>query len=256
MTELFMSEWERIWARRKTMVSFVIVILLSAMSTFLLQRGGIGFVTADLEVPLHALNFPVFLLKELGFVLSFVLLPMFFVDSFNGEYSSGAYRLVLVRPQSRKRLLLAKWSSMAAVIGIFLTIVFLFSQIAGWILYSAPSSVSFYPGEPSYSIVGAFGYSLLYYLIFFLIYLALLGLTSFISSIMPNAILAFFSIIAVILATLYAPESLHYFLMNGQTTFQVLNGTGLYPFFGSLLTIILLSYGLVYGIWERKDWIK
>lgn len=250
-----MSEWERIWARRKTMVSLGIFILLLGMSTFLLHRGGIGFYTAQLDTQLHALNFPVFLIKELGFILSFVMLPMFFIDSFNGEYSSGAYRLILIRPQARKHLLFAKWGSMAAITAIFLTVAYIFGHIAGWLLYSAPSTVTFYPDGPSYSILGAFGYSLLYYLIFFLIYLALLGIASLISSIMPNAILAFFSTIATILATLYAPNTLQFFVMNSEITFQVLNGMDQIPFFGSLFGIIIVTYSLVYGVWARKGWM-
>ncbi|SDW81111.1 ABC-2 family transporter protein [Marininema mesophilum] len=254
MKELFLSEWERIWARKKTIVSLIIYVALLGLFATWLHRGGIGFYTPKLETSLNALNFPTFLLKETGFILALIMLPMFFVDSFNGEYSSGAYRLILIRPHSRGKLLLAKWLSMAAVVAIFLSIAFIFSHILGQILYSAPNSITFYPDGDSYSAAGAFGYSLLYYLTFFAIYLALLGIASLISSFLPNTILSFFLILATLLATFYTPDSYHYFILNGEAAFRVLNGTDTTTFISSVLGIIVGTFILVYTYWKRRNW--
>ncbi|SFT00632.1 ABC transporter permease [Marininema halotolerans] len=254
MKELFLSEWERIWARRKTLVSLVLFISLLGLFSTWLHRGAIGFYTPELETSLNALNFPTFLLKEIGFILSLIMLPMFFVDSFNGEYSSGAYRLILIRPHSRGKLLLAKWLSMASVVGIFLGIAFIFSQLLGRILYSAPESITFYPGGHSYTGVGAIGYSLLFYLTFFVIYLALLGIASLVSSFLPNTILSFFSILVVLLGTFYTPDAYHYFILNGEAAFRVLNGADTTPFITSVFGVIVGTFLLVYALWQRRNW--
>lgn len=256
MYEIIWSEWERIWARKKTRVSLMMYVVLLVAFTFWLYRGGTGFYTPELETTLNALNFSVFLLKEMGFLLTFIILPMLFVDSFNGEYTSGAFRLVLIRPQPRVRLLGAKWAAMAAVVSLFLLVTFLFGQMAGWLSLPAVSQVSFYPEGEAYSFWGALGYDLLFYLTFFFIYLAYLGIASLISTILPNAILSFFLILGTLVGTLYAPDQLLIFVVTGEETFKVLNGINTFPFLVLLFSILVITYSLVYGVWNRKSWVR
>ncbi len=255
MYELILSEWERIFARKKTIVSLLIYIVLLGLLAFGLHRGGIGFYTPEMYTQLNSLNFPVFLLKEVGFLLSFIILPMLFVDSFNGEYRSGAFRMVLIRPQPIMKLLLAKWVAMVSVVLVLLTITFLLGQIIGWLFFPTATNVSFYPDGESFSLWGSFGYSFLFYLLFFGIYLAYLGIASLISTVAPNAILSFFLTVATLLAMIYAPDQLRFFLRTGEEAFKIMNGSGKTEFLLMLFTVIFVTYSLGIRLWCRKDWI-
>jgi ABC-2 type transport system permease protein len=255
MTDLFQSEWERIWARKKTLFSVLTIVVLLGFFTMWLARSGIGFYTPDLETQLNSLNFSTFLLKECGFVLTFIFIPMFLVDSFSGEYSSGALRLVLIRPHSRSQLLLSKWLSMAALLTIILAITFIFGQIAGWIFFPNVSETTFYPNAKPVSVVGAFGFSIMFYLTVYIIYIALLGLGSLISTVISNSILSFFLTIGSLIGTLYVTDQFKFFLLNGEITFKVLNGINTLPFLFTVLSVIVVTYGTTFFLWNRKNWV-
>ncbi|MEK1829881.1 hypothetical protein AAAC51_14640 [Priestia megaterium] len=55
---------------------------------------------------IDSLNSAPLLLRDLSFAITFIVIPMFVADSFNGEYTSGALRMVLIRPHHRVKLFL------------------------------------------------------------------------------------------------------------------------------------------------------
>jgi ABC-2 type transport system permease protein len=255
MFNVLRSDWERIWARRKTLLSMVFFVVLLGFLTLWLKRGGIGFYTPELETRLNSLNFSAFLLKECSFFLTLIIFPMLFVDSFGGEYHSGALRMVLIRPYSPVRLLLAKWLSMALLIFIFLAIPLIFGQIAGWLFFPHVSETSFYPDAKPVGIVGAMAFSVLFYFTVYLIYLALSGLGSLICTIVSNPILAFFLILGSLFGTLYISRKFQFLLLNGEITFQVLNGIHTGAFLVTLFAVIVVTYGATFLLWKRKNWV-
>ena len=102
MRSLLWSEYERTFKRKKTSIGIGIYFIMVALQClFLYLVGGISFYDADHSVQLNSINTAPFFLRELGLLINFILIPMFVVDSFNGEYHSGALRLVLIRPQKR-----------------------------------------------------------------------------------------------------------------------------------------------------------
>ncbi|SMO87007.1 ABC transporter permease [Melghirimyces algeriensis] len=257
MYELILSEWERIWARKKTWISLAVFIIYLGISAYSLSFFLIGFYTPELETSINSLNFSVFFLREVDMVLTFIILPMLFVDCFGGEYHSGALRMVLIRPQSRIRLLGAKWIAMTAVIVLFLTVTFVVGQICGWSLSPIVDQVTFYPQGEHFTTWGALGYSVLFYLTFLSIYLVYLGIASLISTVFPNAILSFFFILAIVIGTLYPPDGLwQFFLFTSEKTFALLNGTGVSSFLIALPVVLGITYGTVWWLWNRKSWVR
>lgn len=71
------------------------------------------------QVILSNLNFPVAVTREWYFTLFLLIFPILFIDSFNSEISSGAYRLVMIRPVGRWELLLAKWITQMSIVSLF-----------------------------------------------------------------------------------------------------------------------------------------
>ncbi|MDN4594398.1 ABC transporter permease [Polycladomyces subterraneus] len=211
MKDLMVSEMERIWSRKKSLVSFVILGLLLVFMTFWLHRGGIGFYDPLHTTRLNSVNFPVFLLKEMSFILSLILIPMMVVDNFNGECTSGAYRLVMICPFSRWQLLTAKWVSQAIVIGAMLVMILLYGVVAGAVLFPHEQTVTFFHRPEA----EGYGYVLLFYGWHSLIFLALLGIVGLLSSVLPNTIVAFFGSIAFLVGTVYASRQMFFSVDRG-----------------------------------------
>ena len=90
--------------------------------------------TKGTEVILSNLNFPVAVTREWYFTLFLLIFPILFIDSFNSEISSGAYRLVMIRPVGRWELLLAKWITQMSIVSLFLLMAFIESYIYGTFL--------------------------------------------------------------------------------------------------------------------------
>lgn len=59
-------------------------------------------------------------MKDLALILFLIVLPMLFIDSLSGEYESGAYRLILIRPYSKVKL----WFSKLIVQSLFSLVIF------------------------------------------------------------------------------------------------------------------------------------
>ncbi|MBN2907958.1 ABC transporter permease subunit [Polycladomyces sp. WAk] len=251
MKDLVVSELERIWSRKKTAVSFGILGLLLVFMTFWLQRGGIGFYDPLHTTRLNSVNFSVFLLKEISFVLSLILIPMMVADSFNGEYTSGAYRLVLIRPYARWQLLTAKWVSQAAVIGAMLAMILLYGLLAGAALFPHVETVPFF-NRPE---AEGYGFVLLFYGWHALIFLALLGVGGLLSSVLPNTIVAFFGLIAFLVGAVYVSRQMVFFLKTGESVFKLMGGLGTSSVLALLAACLLFSCSMTYVLWGRRDWV-
>jgi ABC-2 type transport system permease protein len=220
MKEIIISEIERMWGRRKTKIGILLFFVYLALMCLWLKGFGQSFYDPAHAVRLNSLNFAPFLLKEVSFFLSLVFLPMFLVDSFNGEYTSGAYRLVLLRPRSRGQLLLAKWLSQSLVLFLFLAVTLVAGLLCGRMFLPSADTVHFLNESQPLDAVDALVYTLQFY-----------GLT----------FLVLFSIL--------------FFLASSETVFRVLASEGAAAFYPVLFASIVLGYGISFYVWARKDMI-
>lgn len=252
MKEILTSEWERMWGRKKTQIGLGFFMVYVFFMCLFLHGFGISFYSPEQSVRLNALNFPPFLLKEVSFAILLVFLPMFVVDSLNGEYQSGAYRMVLLRPQSRLKLLLAKWLMQVLVLGSMI----LFTFVLGWIwghLFLPDLKTTSFLGTEALDGIGAFLYSLTFYGLTFFIMLGVLAIGSFISIVMPNMILSFAGWLAFLIGSVYVWGKMVFLLFSSSTLFNLLGrGTDMYVY---PVTICLLVVGMVASglVWWRKD---
>lgn len=253
MFELFMSEWERVWARKKTVVTLVLFAAVCLLASLWLSRFGVGFVNAGTEVRLDAWNVPAFLLKETSFVLMLVAAPMVFVDALAGERVQGAYRLVLLRPHGRGSLLLAKWGALAAVMAVFVAVVLLIGTVAGHTMPEPDGALAQQAAEPSASGVTSFGEVLVYFGVFYLIVIAAMGLCTLICLLVSSTVLAYAGLVGSYVGMLYLSEHLRFFLLGGEAAFQVLAGNGVWMFATALGGVMAVSYAASWVVWKKRD---
>ncbi|MGR5861416.1 ABC transporter permease [Bacillus pacificus] len=132
MRQILISEFERIFNRKKTKALIVIFGLLLILHSVWVHTFGVAiYDTKGTEAILSNLNFPVAVTREWYFTLFLLIFPILFIDSFNSEISSGAYRLVMIRPVGRWELLLAKWIAQMSIVSLFLLMAFIESYIYG-----------------------------------------------------------------------------------------------------------------------------
>lgn len=265
MKSLIYSEWERIWGRKKTVGCFLSYLISMGLITWVMHRsllfsGGVAFYGfgmdhPDNETPLNALNFSTFLLKDVSIFLVVVILPMLVADSLNGEYTTGALRLVLIRPHSRRQLLIAKWISQAFMLFLFLAVTFVYGTVAGWLIFPQVSETVYYQIDQPLSILGAYGYNLVFYAFTFAVWLAILGLGSLLSSLMPNSILAFLSTVGVLIGVMYLSDHFSFLIYSGPDLFRIMSGPGMGLFVLKVVVTLLISTLLTLIYWNQRDWM-
>ncbi|MCX7569344.1 ABC transporter permease subunit [Tumebacillus sp. DT12] len=253
MFELFVSEWERMWARKKTVVTLVLFAAVSVLAAMWLSRFGVGFVNAGTEVRLDAWNFPAFLLKETSFVLMLVAAPMLFVDALAGERVQGAYRMVLLRPHGRGALLLAKWVALAVWVAMLLAVVLAVGVIAGQTWLGDGGALTERAAAASAAGLASFGDVLAYYGVFYLIAVAAMGLCTLICLLVPSTVLAYAGLVGSYVGMLYVSEHLRFFLLGGEAVFQVLSGNGAGVFAMALGSVMVLSFGASWVMWKKRE---
>ncbi|MCM3761417.1 ABC transporter permease subunit [Alkalihalobacillus oceani] len=251
---VWISECERMFKRKKTKVVIMIYLLLVGLQAlFLYIVGGISFYNAEEAVSLNSLNTAPFFLRELAFFLTFVIIPMFVVDSFNGEHTSGAYRLVLLRPHERVMLLAVKLSVQGAVIFSLLLITWLLATFYGQLVFPQVEEVAFFQTgslRPFQAVV----YGIVFYLIAFLILFAVISIGSVISSLMPNSILAYGGIVGFIIALLYVSEQFYFFVTMSDSIFLIMAELQVSTLM-VILSLILGSGIINIVLWKKRDWV-
>ncbi|PIE95645.1 ABC transporter permease [Bacillus fungorum] len=236
MRQILISEFERIFDRKKTKVLIVIFGLLLILHSVWVHTFGVAIYDAKgTEAILSNLNFPVAVTREWYFTLFLLIFPILFIDSFNSEISSGAYRLIMIRPVSRFELLLAKWITQMSIVSLFLLLAFIEGYIYGTFFVRHAEKTFFLDKQVIYGTGVSILYTVKYYLILWFIASALTMLSSFVSLWFQNAIITYFVIVGLLVASLYVNEEVSYFVMGsesilrilseGKVTFYLINGT-------------------------------
>lgn len=256
MKQLIWSEWERVWARKKTKIWLVLYPILVVLSILFMKTfgRGIGFYDPLHAVPINSLNFAPFLLKEVSFYLVLIILPMLFIDSLNGEHTSGAYRLVLIRPYQRWQLLSAKWVIQALISLVLLLITLVMGFIAGVLFFPSAEMVTFFQSTTVLTGGQVLVYMLAFYGFIWCIHLAILGIISVLSSILPNAILVYCGFLGLAFGMLYVNDAFQFLLLHGETAFRVLSPLGVPGVLWLTPLLILGGFIMSLWIWSKRDW--
>jgi len=258
MGRLLLSEWERVWQRKFTVFLLLAYICLMFIMTMFLKTFGEQtiFYTPLEKETLNSLNFMWFSLKEMSIFLAIVIFPILFFESLIGEYASGAYRMVLIRPYERWKFLLSKWVNQALLIILFLLITFIYSIIAGKIFFPEAHAVTLYHDPSLHSELEAYLYAFKFYGVFLIIQLAALALSSMIAAIINSAVFSFLLLIGFYFGVLYLSSGkIKFFVLPYQTIFNILSGHG--SLLEVLLIFIILISGYAFSLlyWMKRDFL-
>ncbi|WP_044641197.1 ABC transporter permease [Risungbinella massiliensis] len=254
MKQIVWSEFERTFKRKKTMVLLIVYAGLLALECLFLSSMRTGFFDAENSVQVDSLNAATLFFRDISFFVNFILIPMLVVDSFNGEYTSGALRMVLIRPVSRAKLFLAKWSVQYFIILAIICITWLTGTLFGRFAMPNVESTVFL-GNEAVSSFGAFLYTLRFYGIALLIYMSLISVGSFISVLMPNPILSYVGYIGVLVGAIYASDQFIFLLAVTDSIFQQLSHVNAEGFLVTLSVLLIVSIIMNLGLWKKKEWM-
>ncbi|MCS1350676.1 ABC transporter permease [Mechercharimyces sp. CAU 1602] len=250
---LLHSEWQRIWGRRKTKVSLTLFfVLILFEGWFLLKVGGTSFYHPDAAVSLNSLNAAPFFLRELALYLNLIFIPMLVVDSVNGEYTSGAMRLILIRPIDKWKWVFAKWSVHAILLATLTSLMMSAGIIYGHLFMPKVEMTSFYQ-TPLLNPLESYIYIAKFYSIAFLTFLTVLSLSTFISTLMPNPILAYTGIIATYIFGLYAFDRMIIVLSTSDTIFNEISNSSIPSLLFFTGGCVILSFAFSLFIWNRRS---
>lgn len=253
MRNIFISEWERALKRKKTIIVIGFYILLVLFECLFLLAGT-SFYDADHSVQLNSLNTAPFFLRELGLFINLILVPMFVVDSFNGEYRSGALRMALIRPQSRVKLFFAKWSVQVSILLLITAFTWLTATIFGKLFMPSVQETTFL----NTGMLGTFGanmFTLKFYGISLFISVIVITLGSLVSIIMPNMIISYIVIAGILVGSIYISDIFVFFILVSDAIFEQLGSTESLTFYLLLVVLFAVSYIMNIVIWKKREWM-
>lgn len=256
MKNLVISELERVWSRGKTKGLLILFIGLTIFWGVFMKQSNIGFYDPETTMKLNSLNFGVFIVRDIHPLLVFVVLPMLYVDGFNGEYSLGYYRNVMVRPYEKWQFVASKIIAQMIVTFIIVLIMFVLTSILGEVFFDKVNSTEFFKVSGNFSFVGALIYRAKFYFVEFVILISVLSLSTLICSIIPNIVLAFMSIMGFFIGGIYVlGDDFFFFLSSGQDIFNVLGNVQSYKFYIIIVSFIVIGMASTLTLWKKKDFL-
>lgn len=207
MKKLVLAEYERIWARKSTKILLAVVIIFQVLNFLLYQKYwhlDIYTIKKGIDIKLNNLNYPVTQLLDFNSVLIFIILPLYFSECLSLEIDSGAYKMIVLRPVSRWKLLVSKWLALASTYTIVLSFVYITRSIIGNLFMPKVDMTNYFVNTLNFNKFDSVIYNIKYYLIILLIHLSLIGVISVIGFIVKKPLLTFLGSIAFIITSIYA----------------------------------------------------
>lgn len=256
MRNLVISELERVWSRGKTKGLLILFIGLTILWGVFMKQSDMGFYDPNTIMKLNSLNFGVFIVRDIHPLLVFVVLPMLYVDCFNGEHSLGYYRNVMIRPYEKWQFIVSKIITQMIVTFIVVVIMFVLTTILGNLFFDKVDSTEFFKVPGNFSFLGAFIYRAKYYFVEFVILISVLSLSALICTIIPNVVLAFMSIVGFFIGGIYVlGDNFFFFLSSGKDIFDVLGNVQSYNFYIIIVSFIIVGITSTLTLWKRKDFL-
>ncbi|MGE6551628.1 hypothetical protein ACQKFK_22230 [Bacillus mycoides] len=256
MKKLISAEIQRIFARKSTIVLFLISILYPLIFFYLSQLRWKfdSYVVNGIKLPLNNLNFPVGQILTYHILLIIIILPLFYSESLSSEVDSGAYKMILLRPFKKWKTLVSKWISLIIVYAGMLLLTYLTNTLIGYIFMPKVEQANYYNIEEPMGLFASSIYNLKFYFIIFIVHIALLSVVSFISVILKKPLLTFMGSIAFIVASIYLFDSIKNILFHTpDIVFSILGGTYNFDYtFVIFILIMPLFFGTSLFIWNKR----
>ncbi|MFP7732097.1 ABC transporter permease subunit [Priestia aryabhattai] len=180
MKELLLAEWERLWKRKVTWLTFLLVPVVLLIASSYLQKQN-GALTVDLPQYTFAGNFPVLSLAEMLFTVFNAMFLIFITLVVTGEYRSGQLRMVMIRSYSFKEIIIAKAAVLLLFNLLFFITYFCMSYAIGFLMFEHPQSYFVFYHNHVFNIKEALLYNLSFYGYAYLTTIAICSVLFFIS---------------------------------------------------------------------------
>ncbi|OBA06143.1 hypothetical protein A9P44_04310 [Paenibacillus polymyxa] len=251
-TGLWISELERIW-KGKRIRAFGCVYLLALLIDigFLRLTGGIKI---DLSswFSVDALNLPVFIMKDMSFLLQLFVLPGLFVESLADEIHSGAYRIYMLRSFDRYQHWLVKLLTQIVLIVSFIFGTTLVSLACGWLFFSHPQSTVVYLVPESIGYGKVLWLTIQYDLLLVLTSIAVLVICSVFSILITRVSIVYACTILGLLGSYVIVSELRFLHDPFVSILRVLCGQGSMIFWMYLTGIIVICPIISFWIWSKR----
>lgn len=253
MKNIILCELDRMVKSKKNKYLFIISIVIFILFGLFIKSFNTGFYDQDTTIALNSLNTGPFIIREFHLYLVFVFCPMIFIESFNHENTSGAYRMVLVRGYEKKDYIISKLISCAIVSAIFMATVYIIGTIFGYITMDKVETTKYFNIGGEFNFVGALFYNLKFYALEYIIILAVLGVSAFVSVLANNSAIAYIVSLGLCIGSIYISDAFEFFFGSSKIIFDVLANINNTFISTCIIIIVLTSIGSVF-IFNKKDY--
>ena len=255
MLRIIISEFGRMFSKRSTKIIFLITMLFPVLIFyFFQQRWDTDYYSVNgVQYSLNNLNYPVTQMLEYNALFIFIILPLFFSESFSSEIDSGGYKMILLRPFKKWKLLIGKWIVLMLTYTSMLLFVFLMNSLIGYLFLPNVEYTSYYNINENLYLLDAIFYNLKFYSIILIVHLSILPIISFLSIVFKKTLLSFFASIALLIGSIYISVPLQNIFFNTpDVAYSILGGT--YELTNMLVFILVtcLLFSVSIWIWEKR----
>lgn len=259
MIRLIKSEWKRTWHRKKTfLVIFgLLLYMIINLGRYLLEGNPMGHYNASGDLtPLNSLNVAPFLLTDFYFALVLFGLPLLVIESFNGEYTAGAYRLIIVRPYSFFQFLMSKIIVNTILLVFILIVPFVIGIIYGHLFLPKAEHASFYfESVPILNLSESYLFNIKFLFSMMILIFTLIGICILISILSSNSIIAYLAYFSFLIMSFYIYKPFMVFISGGRTLFEWLASNSVTNI-SFVLVCLSIAYSLSITFWLNRSWSK
>lgn len=254
MKNLVIAELERMTSRKMNKIFFFASIIVLVLFASWVRFFNVGFYDPNITMEINSLNFAPFVLRDYHLYLMFIFCPFIFTESLCHESVTGCLRLVLTRTYNKREVIVSKFLCCMIVSGLFLLIIFIFATLFGYLFVPKVDYTHFFNIEHSFGGAQALLYNMKFYALEYLVVVALLGISAFVSVILPNTVLAFIGTLGVSIGSLYISDAFEFFISSNKIIFDVLANINT-SFFYSVIPITAVSMVLSVIFFSKKDYL-
>lgn len=214
MKQLFISEWQRLWHRKSTWISFMLLplVMLAQLRSCIYSNSK---VTPDNIKYVSSLNFPSKLLRSESIEIFDVIVILLIIMAVTSEYREGQLRMVMIRNFSFDQIFKAKYLIILSVSFLLLCFNFVLSTLLGYLFL--PYKEAKFSGQlKKFTMNESIFYNIKYYIIAFIVLAAFISVIMFISIVCKTTVSTFAASMIFICVSSMLPELFFAFL--GQTS--------------------------------------
>ncbi|OAA89315.1 ABC transporter permease [Clostridium ljungdahlii] len=220
MKQLFISEWQRLWNRKSTWISFMLIplVIIAAIKHYIKID---ALITTNSPKYVSCLNFPSAILRNESILFFDVIVILLIIMAVTSEYREGQMRMVMLRSFSFSEIFKVKYLVTLSTVFLLLITNFILSSFLGYLALSK-QEVKFPYYSNKFTINESMIYNIKYYVIAFLVLAAVISVIMCISMMCKTTIGTLSASLAFILVSIILPEIFSFLMDNTSQIYNIL----------------------------------